>query len=526
MRGSIALAIGSVAAAAVAAQEPTPDVAIAQFGQTWYGPDGPWAAAEVEIGTPGQKVYLTVATLQDTLLPITPDACGGVQDCILGRGYAYNETSSSTWRPASNRNIDLGADMSAGVVVNGQAYGIEVRGVPGADTASIGGVPGILGVSTGAIKNSRINNGLLGLRNITNQMYLQRLIPSPSWAYNTGSGDGYRLPQLVFGGYDRTKYLPGSMQNHSMEVTSNGRPTMRVALDRLFLNMTGPENRGAFATNSSLLDSPINVIIDSSTPFCWLPRDITDRIAQSVGAVWNATIGGSGYYIYNSSAPAYRNLLNSTLAFHVNGTGDSWLFNSISVSHMLSLAAPTAGVLPNSPLAYLPLMPVDNPSNYVLGRSFLQQIYLIANYHTMEFSLSQVNLDAPSAAQYVKIDAPVPPPLPPNEPPKSRRLSGGAIAGIVIGSITAVALIIAAVLWYTRRRQKDNRPVPTPPEADKLHKMDGVYYREMSADTLGVYNRETTPMELYAPVRPFLPSSPVEAPADNYSSQRPGHELP
>ncbi|KAJ6263374.1 Candidapepsin-1 [Drechslerella dactyloides] len=404
-------------------------------------------------------------------------------------------------------------------MANGQAYGIEVRGLPGLDTVSIGGVPGIKSVSVGAIKTTRMNNGLLGLRNITNQMYLQRLIPSPSWSYNPGSDDGRRPPQLVFGGYDPTKYLPGSRQNHSMEVASNGGPTMQVTLDRLFLNITGPEKKKTFATNSSLLGESINVIIDSSTPFCWLPRNVTDRIAQSVGAVWNATLGTTGYYVYNTSQPAFENRVNATLAFHVDGAGDTWLFNSITVSQSLFLVPPTANVPADSKLNYLPLMPVDNADTYVLGRSFLQQMYLMANYHTMQFSLSQINLNSQSKAQYIKIDAPAPPvpsapsSQPPPERPKSKSLSGSAIAGIAIGLVIVVGLLLGVILWYTRKRLWGRKPVPTPPEADDVLKKDGVYYKELSAENLGEQGRMIPSVEPHTPTQPSLSQPPVEVPA-------------
>ncbi|EPS44051.1 hypothetical protein H072_1916 [Dactylellina haptotyla CBS 200.50] len=481
-------------AAAVTAQQPITDIAVAQFGQSWYGPDGPWSTAEIEIGTPGQKVYLTVATLQDTILPITPEACNGDPDCVKGRGYAYNQSSSSTWLTISDRDVELSADMSAGVVVNGQAYGMEVKGIYGKDIVSIGGLPGIKDVSVGAVKTTQLNNGLLGLRNLTTQMYLQRLIPSPFWAYNPGFGDGRRPPQLVFGGYDTSKYLPGSTQNYSMETLANGRPTMKFTLDRLFLNITGPENRRAFKTNSSLVSDPMEVTIDSSTPYCWLPRQITDQIAQSVGAVWDETIGNSGYYIYNSSTPAYQNLNTSTLAFHINGTGDSWLFSSFSVSYFLELKEPTPGV--TTPIRYLPFMPVDNANSYVLGRSFLQQMYLTANYHTMGFSISQLDLDSQSSPGYIKVDAPVPPLLQADKP-KSSKLSDGAIAGIVIAVVIVIALILAALFWRIRRSRKiRDMPVPTPAEVETVYPKNGVFYRELSADNLGSAGVMIPPVEL------------------------------
>ncbi|KAF3911657.1 Candidapepsin-5 [Arthrobotrys entomopaga] len=502
MRARSVVAAGMMAAA-VAAQQQMPNVAVAQFGQTWFGPDGPWSTIEVSIGTPPQKVYLTVATLSDTILPITPDACGDLKPCIEGRGLAYNYSDSSTWQPLTDRDAELEDNASAGVIINGEAYGQQIRGLPGMDTISVGGVPGVTGVYIGAVSTSTINNGLFGLRNITLQMYLQRVIPSPFWAYNTGFGDGYRLPQLVFGGYDQSKYTSGTMQNYSMTLLPNGMSTMRLTMDSLFLNITGPQNRQTFRTNSSLVDDPIDVIIDSSTPFSWLPRNITDRIAQSVGAVWNATIGENGAYIYNLTSPAYQNLQNATLAFHFEGpmNANKWLFNSMSVSQFLHLTAPTAGVSASSPVAYLPLMPIDNPNSYVLGRSFLQQIYLMANYHNMTFSLSQLDIDSQAPTQYVKVTAGTPPAFTTNPPTDSGKLSAGAIAGIVIGVIAAVALIVGGVLWRYRRKIKIMAPIP--PEADNIYP-PSVNYSQPIAYYGGELPGNKTdmrvpPIELYTP---------------------------
>ncbi|KAF3906644.1 hypothetical protein ABW20_dc0109502 [Dactylellina cionopaga] len=78
----------------------------------------------------------------------------------------------------------------------------------------------------------------------------------------------------------------------------------------------------------------------------------------------------------------------------------------------------------------------------------------------MEFSISQIDLDSRSAAQYVKIEAPVPPLDASDERPKSKKLSDGAIAGIVIGVVLAIALILGAFFWHSRRKRKVERLDP------------------------------------------------------------------
>ncbi|KAF3934886.1 hypothetical protein ABW19_dt0204322 [Dactylella cylindrospora] len=143
----------------------------------------------------------------------------------------------------------------------------------------------------------------------------------------------------------------------------------------------------------------------------------------------------------------------------------------------------------------------------------------MANYHTMEFSLSQIRLESTTSPEYVKVQAPLPPPASDNSSAQSQRISEGAIAGIVIGLIAAVALILATFFWYSRIKRKLHRStMPVPPDPDKgIYSKDGVFYREMSADNLGQPGRMVPPQELYTPGVASFFHPPVEMPADSKS---------
>jgi len=200
-------------------------------------------------------------------------------------------------------------------------------------------------------------------------------------------------------------------------------------------------------------------------------------------------------------------MANATLAFHFAGTGAfDYLFNSVSLAHNLLLQPPM--VTNNTP--YLPMKPVTDTTNYVLGRSWLQQIYLVADYHNFNFSISQVALEAQEAANYVTIPAPAvtlpPTPAAPSTTPQpthssSHGLSGGAIAGLTIGILAAVALILGAVIWWTRRRRnsREEAMVPSlpPPPSDAAEKFGS--YQKAHTHELSNDHAHRTIQEMYTP---------------------------
>lgn len=100
-------------------------------------------------------------------------------------------------------------------------------------------------------------------------------------------------------------------------------------------------------------------------------------------------------------------------------------------------------IYPNA-TSYFPIRRAANDSQYTLGRAFLQEAYVVADYERSNFSIHQVVFDS-QAQNIVAIHAPNST-LIDTSPKKDQFLSAGAIAGIVIGVVAAVALL-GALAW-------------------------------------------------------------------------------
>jgi hypothetical protein len=105
----------------------------------------------------------------------------------------------------------------------------------------------------------------------------------------------------------------------------------------------------------------------------------------------------------------------------------------------------------NTSMRYFPIKRARDSMGYMLGRTFLQEMYVTVDYERGNFSLSQALPDGGSA--YI---VPIVPRDPTSASKSSRRLSSAAYAGIGVG-VGTVALIAVGmfIAWRLRWREKD-----------------------------------------------------------------------
>ena len=94
--------------------------------------------------------------------------------------------------------------------------------------------------------------------------------------------------------------------------------------------------------------------------------------------------------------------------------------------------------------------------------------------------------------------------VPPTTP--SRGLSGGAIAGIVVGVIVAVALVAALAFWFWRRRKRNQNPKCVP--IDSAQHMETAEGHPMEVPAVEPPSYHKTATELSPDtIRPELPTT-------------------
>ncbi|KAL8634742.1 MAG: hypothetical protein Q9228_007686, partial [Teloschistes exilis] len=203
-----------------------------------------------------------------------------------------------------------------------------------------------------------------------------------------------------------------------------------------------------------LLSDGISAFIDSTIPYLYLPLPVCENFQSAFGIEWNETVQG---YLVNDTLHKKLMNQNPSVTFTIS---NSSLASAPSVNISLPYAA--FDLIAEFPLLrntsrYFPLMRAANKSQYTLGRTFLQEAYIIADYERRNFSVSQCSWTGKAPQDLIAIQSPE------NGAASGKRhhLSPATIAGTVIGSIAVAAALGLAtwVLYVRRRRVKQPRPM-------------------------------------------------------------------
>ncbi|KAL2072917.1 hypothetical protein VTL71DRAFT_10241 [Oculimacula yallundae] len=435
----------------------------------WDGDDGWWSTFQIQVGTPGQTVRLlpgTSASAGSTIWVVISEGCVDVNptlaNCADERGYLFQSNLSTSW---STQGLQNGVD---GAVYALNTYeesflGRSGNGSYGFDTINLGipgaGLPTLQKQVIAGIWTNDYFLGNLGLSpvpfNFTNlndpktsmlsSLYNQSLIPSRSWAYTAGAH--YKNPpvfgSLTLGGYDATRLRPNNL---NFAFGADFSRDLLVSLRSITYDTAG---------SSPLLASSIDMFIDSLVSEIWLPESVCEAFAQQFNLTWNEQ--GQLYLV---SARAHAALVNQnpTFTFKIGQAGGAGETTDIVLPYSafdLNLTAPIVG----SDARYFPLKRAQNATQYTLGRTFLQEAYVIADYERHNFSVSQALFPPTSLAaslvaiQHPESNAGTEITTDPN--PQNGGLPTGAIVGIVVGVVAILAIaIIAALLWRKKKKRR------------------------------------------------------------------------
>ena len=375
-------------------------------------------------------------------------------NCTTARAGIYDHSHSSSAKTIGNYALGLEANLGYP-----HSNGFYVR-----ETVALG----FSNSTTQASLNSQMvaNYGstsfYIGLFGLSNQpgnfstmddsdpSYLtslrqQNMIPSLSWSYTAGAR--YRsesdFGSLTFGGYDTSKFVSN---NVSFPLAGD------VSRDKV-VPIQSISSKNSTGYSYSLLPTPISAYIDSTIPYIYLPLEACQLFEQTLGLVYDETAKR-----YPVNEGLHQSLLanNTNITFHLGNNGGSTV--DIEMPYASFDLQGSFPFFPNGSnvTRYFPLQRATDDTQYTLGRTFLQEAYLITNYEASNFSVSQRLFNDNAPKQLVPI-------LTTNETaalaaaaphPVNWRLAVGL--GVPFGVIFLLLLAFLTI-FYLRRKQQPTR---------------------------------------------------------------------
>lgn len=490
---------------------------------TLHGPDGPWQAVSVQFGSPGQNMDLYPGGIWQTLI-LTDQLCQDITVNPCGSGGLFDPESSDTLDNTSICYY-RGSSGNSSEWTNGAmlfSYGDEA---PVRDQLQIAGqtVPNLSALMFADFTMDYpdgkypLQVGELALGPVVNQSFSQKgcpevnaslvpgflnaqnIIPSNSFGLHVGIGaEALKVDlSLWLGGYDASRIV-GPVSNQSIQPDANG----EFVIDLLDIGISVDHGGSPFSYssqegllssgNSSISSAGIPVYKNPGAPYLNLPNSTCAAIARDLPVTYNTH---KALYMWNVTDPQFAKIVTSPtyLSFVFRGVSGNLTINTPFQLLNLTLQAP----LVSTPTPYFPCQaPQGDIGTFSLGRAFLQSAFIgvsWVNQGVGQWYLAQApgpNTDTNPQSKpiipgtlpvgltsnwtdtwsgfWTALPASTIRPTPPNpaspiqtSPPARHDLSGGAIAGIAIGTICAVLVVLEiGFLLFRRRRHGIPEAVP------------------------------------------------------------------
>jgi hypothetical protein len=499
-----------------------------------YGPDGPWHAVTVKLGTPAQQMDLIPAGAWETQI-LSSSVCS-TSTTLSG----CNANAAGLFDP--EKSSSLVTISETGTIKNGN-FCVNGGGIPSMsgdaewmfDTLSLTLQDGVVGnngqntirnlstmvisrgyntLPSGSTYAAEVGKLSLGAPEI-NQSWVHAgsrfnatflpgtlfeagQIPSNSYGMHIGSVAAGVRPSLILGGYDPTRIIgPVSAQPYTI---------LKLPIDLLDIGISVSSGKSPFkftsksgllASNNASIGTSLPVVIDSASPYLYLPKSTCDAITSLLPLTYNPLLS---LYIWDVTSPLYTTIISSpaslTFTFRLSSSITANMTISVPFA-LLNLTLTTP--LVSSPIPYFPCRPAQVETlgeNYGLGRAFLQAAFVGVNWggDGLWFLAQAPGPNTPSLSPLTSIfpgdktlkgadngwedswkgywkdgidgdgnaivpagstasgngtGADIAPTLP------DSALSRGVIAGIAVGAVGGVAVIaVLACLLYSRARRR------------------------------------------------------------------------
>ncbi|KAF3072379.1 hypothetical protein CFAM422_005490 [Trichoderma lentiforme] len=482
----------------------------------WLGIDGNWSTIKVLLGSSSDLVNVLLSTSLSEFWAVGPGGClkstspsrldrvppllarslpgaghkrpsinqgadsGLIEEphCTAARGGIYTPYGSKHW---SSMGIwQLGLDY-LGYGGNGQ-YGLDTVNAYSTITDIGFGMSNVL---MSAINTTDYYLGFFGLgitqgnfghevaqSPLTQAVHTFGWIPSYSYGYTAGASYRNMPVSITLGGYDTARYVP-----HSIDFTLTPQDNMPRALIRGIEatannSAAKPKKWPSETTSLSGWNNSFTALIDSTTPYLWLPNVVCDEFANAFNLTYNKTF--DLYTLTNEQYNSYGSSDSFTFVFSFSSFDNHDNFGSpLDVPGLVNITVPMRAFVSllqypfmhqaikygDPAVPYFALRRSENDSAIIIGRSFLQEAYLITKYDEAVFSVHQAKFpQEPIAdANLIPIKQPNNSPYP--APPKQTgsRLNTGQMVGIAVGAILLCLFCLVSVCYLCRRRKSQEK---------------------------------------------------------------------
>jgi hypothetical protein len=255
---------------------------------------------------------------------------------------------------------------------------------------------------------------------------------------------------LILGGYDTSRFNASTTLSFDMPSKQNNTLVVSVESIRLL-----GQSEVSWPTETGSQSLPYR--IDSVLPQLWLPLEACLMFEKAFGLSWSETLQ---LYLVDDNTHAKLLQTNPSVSFKFSGkTGaTSQTFTLPYSAFDLQVGPP----LVESTTHYFPLKRAMNSTQYMLGRVFLQEVYLTVDYGRHNFSLSQVLPSGGSGHVLPILNMTNSPPGGNETTASSSGLSTGTYAGIGVGAgltvLTVIGLLISWKKGWGFFRKKPSEP--------------------------------------------------------------------
>lgn len=217
-------------------------------------------------------------------------------------------------------------------------------------------------------------------------------------------------------------------------------------------------NSGSKNNINLLKRDQFTMYIDSTVAELYLPIEVCQAFEEAFGLKYDNNTD-----LYLVDDVLHETLLadNATVTFSL---GQKFSTNT-TVDIVLPYAALDMEAKPpykglENASRYFPIRRAEKENQFVLGRTFLQEAYLIVDWERQNFSVSQCNWVYGENSNIVPIVSPSLGGGASGQPTHAKSgLSTGAIIGIAVGCGFISALVAFAIVWWFWRKRRNSKIV-------------------------------------------------------------------